>query len=56
MKCPDCLMTGQRIMPVSHAIMSSLQYYPEDNIAYAIMFAGRNNVRIRNRVRPDAAA
>ena len=27
--------------PVSHAIMSSMQYYPEDSIAYAITSAGR---------------
>ena len=27
--------------PVSHAIMSSMQYYSEDIIAYAIMSAGR---------------
>ena len=35
-------------------IMSSVQYYPEDIIAYAIMSAGR--FCICNRVRPDTAA
>ena len=28
-------------LPMSHAIMSSMQYYPEDIVAYAIMSAGR---------------
>ena len=27
---------------MSHAIMSSMQYYPEEIIAYAIMFTGRS--------------
>ena len=43
-----------RRRPMSHAIMSSMQYYPEDMIAYAIMSAGW--FYICNRVRPDAAA
>ena len=41
-------------MPVSHAIVSSMQYYPKDIIAYAVMSVGR--FCICNRVRPDAAA
>ena len=27
-------------MPLSHAIMSSMQFYPDDVIAYAVMSAG----------------
>ena len=41
-------------VPVSHAIMSSVQYYPENIIAYAVMLPGR--FCIYSRVRPDAAA
>ena len=31
----------QRFCPVSNAIMSSMQYYPEEIIAYAMLSTGR---------------
>ena len=46
------VQAGRR--PVSHAIMSSMQYCPEVSIAYSILSAGR--FCICNCVSPSAAA